>query len=221
MAHEMYFIPILLDAFDAPKPREALRQAFGQIETLGRQPGYETGYAQFREFMRLVAQDAGDRESNEIEAEVLEALALVLERPEQREELVKVLEDQPMRRQQYEQLMQALKLIMPDQHSLEVIVQRREETVAAFDMLGTGMLGRLGGISPDSYRFLLSTGRVLWEGELSSSDLLLSGRPLQLAADTGDTVAAPSREIPLLGGEVVIHVHQGIESGTLTIERMR
>ena len=66
----------------------------------------------------------------------------------------------------------------------------------------------------------LSTGRRLWEGILTRSDLLCEGRPLALAADENGLAGEPAREIAMLSGEIVVKVYRGLESGVLEIVRM-
>ncbi|MBI1390118.1 MAG: hypothetical protein GC154_16880 [bacterium] len=58
MSHELYFLPLLMKAFDEPDRKQALLQAFEEIRTLGGRPGYQDGYVQFQEFMRCSEESA-------------------------------------------------------------------------------------------------------------------------------------------------------------------
>ena len=51
MDNYLYFIPLLARALQQADSGPALKQAFAEIERLGRQPEYEQGYRQFRRFM--------------------------------------------------------------------------------------------------------------------------------------------------------------------------
>ncbi len=77
-------------------------------------------------------------------------------------------------------------------------------------------------ISPGDYSLMLDTGRLIWEGSLTNRDLIWSeafpGKPLDLAADTGATQLQPTRQESLLGGELILRVFPGLESGRLEIE---
>ncbi len=220
MAHEMYFIPILLDAFDAPDVRQALDLAFDEIQRLGCQPGYESGFNHFQEFLELVAQVQGVEAPEDLEAAALEALVAELEQPAQRGTLAELLEAYPEMRRRYERLADALDQDSESQ-SLELVVQHGEDVLGSFDVLRGGVLGRFGGVHPGYYRISLSSGRVLWDGEIAESDVIIAGRPLELAADTGEPAAEASRDISLMNGEIMMCVYPGIESGTVVIERMR
>ena len=143
--------------------------------------------------------------------------------PNNREDLAflaELLEAYPEMRQRYERLADALHQDSESQ-SLELVVQRGEDVLGSFDVLRGGVLGRLGGVHPGDHRISLSSGRVLWEGEFAESDLIIAGKPLELAADTGEPAAESSRDIPLMNGEIMMHLYPGIESGTVVIERMR
>lgn len=51
MNEELYFIPIIVEAMRQPAVEPALRDAFAQIEDLGRDPALRVGYQQYLRFM--------------------------------------------------------------------------------------------------------------------------------------------------------------------------
>ncbi len=51
MNDNMYFIAIIADALSKPDPKQAMREAFKKIHSMGQQPEYALGYRQFLEFM--------------------------------------------------------------------------------------------------------------------------------------------------------------------------
>ena len=79
----------------------------------------------------------------------------------------------------------------------------------------------MSGLVPGAYTLRMAIGRILWEGSLGRQDLEWAaahpGRPLDLAADTGDELVEPTREYSLLRGELVMKVFPGLETGTMTI----
>ena len=77
-------------------------------------------------------------------------------------------------------------------------------------------------IRPGDYNFSLGSGRLLWEVTLEDKDLHLTsaspGTNLPLAADTGEKrQPTASREMSVLGGEIVIRIFPGLESGWIEI----
>jgi len=80
--------------------------------------------------------------------------------------------------------------------------------------------GSITGIVSGRYTICLSTGRLLWEGDIHASDLCWAmafpGQPLALAADTKGTPKTPSRKESICDGLLLV-VFPGIESGELRI----
>jgi len=75
MNKDLYFIPILQRAFEAPDPSRALSGALDEIRVLGRQPELRRGYEQFLAFMTEAAQAvestvADDLGTNEAEYKI-------------------------------------------------------------------------------------------------------------------------------------------------------
>jgi hypothetical protein len=106
--------------------------------------------------------------------------------------------------------------------ALDIVVERDDKPVARRSFHVAPGKQVIGGIKTGSYLVSLDTGRVLWEGLLTEGDLVWAkafpGRPLKMAADTGEDRGQPTRQIPLLHGSVVLRVFPGIECGTLEIE---
>ena len=73
------------------------------------------------------------------------------------------------------------------------------------------------GISPAYYQIKLSTGWVIWEGELAEDELILSNEEsLPLAADTAEE--NESKKIrQLLDGELNLETIAGLEFGTIRL----
>ncbi|HUT60399.1 MAG TPA: hypothetical protein VNA25_21350 [Phycisphaerae bacterium] len=106
--------------------------------------------------------------------------------------------------------------------ALDIVVERDDKPIARRSFHAAPGKQVIGGIKTGSYLVGLDTGRVLWEGLLTEEDLIWAkafpGRPLKMAADTGEDRGQPTRQIPLLQGSVVLRVFPGIECGTLEIE---
>jgi hypothetical protein len=75
---------------------------------------------------------------------------------------------------------------------------------------------------PGFYRLSMDTGRVLWEGSLTPSDLFFThafpDQALPLAAQTDQASPRPTRELFLLDGALAIGVYAGLEGGMLELQ---
>jgi len=105
----------------------------------------------------------------------------------------------------------------------ELVLERDGEPIAAIDLLAESGSKVIAGIVPGRYALVLETGRLLWQGTLSGADLFWRearpGRPLELAADTGEPGIEPVRQIGLGEAGLIIRVFPGLEAGSLEIER--
>lgn len=105
---------------------------------------------------------------------------------------------------------------------IEIIIERNDKVVATCSFEQPSGARSVDGIAPGDYRVKLDTGRVLWEGCLAERELLWSkafpGKPLKMAADSGQPRSEPTREISLLEGTVILRVYAGVESGFMEIK---
>ena len=86
MADDLYFIPIIARALEAPDPKTAVIEAFDRIHAMGQQPQYSHGYQQFAMFLDAVAgarwKDAPERTGRLIleEVERQQSVEIIVER---------------------------------------------------------------------------------------------------------------------------------------------
>jgi len=77
-------------------------------------------------------------------------------------------------------------------------------------------------VLPGGYRIKMETGRVIWEGPITEKECIWKkaypGRPLKLAADTGEDDLLPSKTVPLLEGTILLQFYPGVGSGVLAIK---
>lgn len=189
MNRDLYFIKLLNQALASSHPRDALRDAFVEIEKLGQQPGYEKGYGQFLEFMSLVG---ADEQVEQIDPEIwrrsieewLEYTALEAPTPsmvlERNGEVVTRLQLKEKRSAQ------TVSGLTPGSYSLR---------------LDSGWI---------LWKGELSKADLIWRHAYPEE-------PLPLAAETEPASAMASREIGLLEGELVIKVTPGRSSGRMDI----
>ncbi len=179
----LFFVDMIARALRQSDPRTALRDAFGQIETMGQQPRYRRGYGQFLQLMDSVNQAQQQPTPEQLAAELLNAVG----RP------------QP----------------------IEILLHRDDQPVACCPFSQPTGVQTVGDVIPGDYSLTADTGRLLWQGHLAEEELLWSRafphRPLQMAADTGDTDQPPTRTIRLLDGTLIVNVYAGLESGSVEI----
>jgi hypothetical protein len=223
MDKALYFIGIVAEALRQPDPDGALRQAFAEIETRGRQSDYAQGYRQYQHFMSAVADARENLEALTVAvrqvilaladhrlagATAERALTIIGTRSEWlaelaalRAELAQSNRPQPL----------TLALVRSD------VVLR---TITLDPVPGRWLIAN---VVPGEYALVLGSGRVLWEGRLRERDLIwrvaFPRRPLDLAADTGEG-ATPTLMVPLLDGTLTMRVFPGLESGRIEIAAM-
>ena len=102
---------------------------------------------------------------------------------------------------------------------VELVVERDGREMGTIAAQFGARMETLSGVTPGNYVLRLATGRVVWEGTLSETQVRVAGAPLVLAADTGAPVRSPATcQESLLDGDAVLYVFPGIESGTIGIE---
>ena len=225
MDNNFDFLPLVLDALDAADPAKALAEAFGTIQRLGTLPGYEKGLAQFEQFMAEVAHHAATPSPSGTDAQIMEDILLSLatgitaETDEEQRALESLVLTQPAWRELYEHIRSDLDAVPESSGTLELVVARDqiEVGVVAFPRRGESL--RLKPITPGFYTIGLSTGRVLWKGEILAEDTAWNQafpeRAMRLAADTEGAPGKSTRTISLLGGTLIARVCPGMETGVL------
>jgi hypothetical protein len=74
MRDDMFFIPLIADAFRQPDPRAALGAAFRNIQTVGREPRFRTAIQQFVRFMASARQSLTEAASDEASLRIPDGL---------------------------------------------------------------------------------------------------------------------------------------------------
>ena len=78
MNDDLYFIPIIIEAFKQPDRSNAIKKAFEQIEQLGKLDRYSQGWRQFCLFMNETLVSAENYSTDQLQAK----LANAFKRPE-------------------------------------------------------------------------------------------------------------------------------------------
>ena len=226
MTNDLYFLPMIADALGQPEPKAALKAAIEKIKALGQYPQYERGFLQFQRFMAEVERnwERPLHKSEDYASDVVRWLALqvaggLLEGDEAKA-ILDLIGLQPRWKDEFERLCRETSeseiCRIP-----EIIIERNGEPITSISWKRLPITKEIGDLKPGLYTVRLDTGRIILEEELTREDLLWAyafpGQDLDMAADTGDTVARMTREIILLNGKLVIRVFPGIESGRLEL----
>ena len=223
MSSDLYFIPLIASTVRQQAPEDALCRAFVEIVARGQQPECENGFRQFLQFMGIAA----ERLELMDEAALRRAIVILatgggdMALPNT-DATMQVIRQNPRWKRDYEQLLV----------EVEESLNPTDFDVHLLDGNGA-LLGRvrlerdvpprtISNVAPGEYALALDTGWVIWEGTLTDQDLIWAaafpGRPLRLAADTGEAQLQPTVEESLLRGELILRVFPGLESGHLEIE---
>ncbi|GMW03600.1 MAG: hypothetical protein AMXMBFR84_47340 [Candidatus Hydrogenedentota bacterium] len=209
MNPDLYFIPLLFEAYRAENRGEAILLALEKIRTLGREEKYRNGYAQFLVFMQAVR------------GEYLKGLDVSsAEHPIDHDapiepEEIGVLDE-------YEHLFDDL-----------VFEDALKQVPVSLVLAGSGQLRRvlklsrndptasIPAITPGHYELGLSTGQIIWEAELRREHVLsgfaFSDEPIRFAADTGSLPRRASVDERLLDGEIEVRVFPGRDNATMEV----
>jgi hypothetical protein len=227
MNMDLYFVPILETALNQIDRKSALADAFRSIQQLGREPGYQKGYRQFCAFMAAVVETTGLAEFVEDGPSDIRAFQQELGL------LLRALGDEPSLvadRERFrkrvggipEHLRDLLEHVHGEARPIELRLEKEQRVVAVINIRDERESALADHLTPGCFTLSTDTNRVLWEGELSASDLLwesaFPGRPLELAADSdAASRVQPTRQISLLDGDIELLVFAGLVYGHLRI----
>jgi len=224
----LYFIPIIARALASEDSKNAMKDAFDEIQELGYRQEFKEGYRQFIEFVNTAT-----GLSEETPSEKISSLGNALSRliddlacdtfegdEEEREALITALKNIPESSAEYERISDEARAFLAPETPIEVEVLRDDKMIALVPISPDTV--PIGSILPGTYTVRLSNGRVLWEGALTKEDVIWAfafpARDLPMAAATETHQPQPARTIPLLNGELMMYVYAGLESGRIRIK---
>lgn len=230
MSNELYFIQILAGAFEKKDIPAALKESFQKIQTLGKLPEYQKGYEQFNRFIAevVVAMKRSSHDAENFSKEILKDAAIQIATGILHEDhidtttLISLIQQEPDMQKMFKALCCELAEADTKPASLSIIIEKDNDKI--FSILSEEHLPERKTINilPGHYVIRLTTGRVLWEGNLERHDLFLtdalSESDLQMAADTEDTPSQATQKLKLLDGEMLIQIFPGIACGILEIQ---
>jgi len=221
----LYFIPLIDEALSSDDSAIALREAFKRIRELGMIPEYKKGFAQFRIFMGKIfeAYAEGSPDHEQLIREAIHSLIndLVTDtyegREGEKEALIEAFRKNDKWRYEYERIKTDLVDFLAPSPPLAIEVLKDDQMIASIPVQET--LINLTNINPGQYTVRLSTGRVLWEGQLLRKHLLwleaYGDEDLQMAAKTEEDAPRPTLSELLLGGDLMMEVIPDLQSGEI------
>ena len=222
MNKNLYFIEIFNTAFQQADPKVALRNAFEQIQHLGRQKQFRDGFCNFERFMEQVSKYRKLRETDSVRQLITEIATETFSGTEkQRRAVVESIAFDSEVKAEYEKV---CRQVCRDCCKQTAVIQFFRDKLLIGEMTFSEAVGRktIGRILPGDYTLKLDTGRVVWQGNLSGQDLIwieaFGTRKLDLAAETSGIKRLPVRSETLLDGDMILRTFAGIESGTIEIE---
>jgi hypothetical protein len=226
--NDLYFIPILARALAEPDAPAAFRRAFQEIQRLGQEAGYARGLEQFERFLEAAVRHLDAQRCAWPAGAVARAILAELiaddasDTAELRRAVADVLQARPEWRAEHAALVAALGAATGTVGYPNLRVTGEGALLGIIHVEQVPGRGSISRITPGRYELAFETGRVLWADTLTQQDLVWSaafpGRPLELAADTGISRPPATRQLPLLGAELILRVFPGVESGRMEVE---
>ncbi len=208
--NELYFIPILIKAFQSENFEESIEKAIYEIEKLGEQTQYKAGLEQFKMFLNSGIVD--NQTINSID-KILVGLATdsIQLAPSKKKEVLEKIESNPELRNKYKEIVDQFGYSVP----IEIEVYKEGKLFANLSLVDDE--NELLHIEAGEYTISLNNGRVLWQGKINKEDISLDSRnqKYQMAAATEESMIKPTRKIELIKNELAVFVFAGLEFGKL------
>ena len=228
MNQDLYFVPMIARALEQADHADALGRAFAEIEELGRLPAYSRGFENFHRFMPEVRRHSASDELHQVDVESIRALLVELATDTfdgdagERQAVLDLIHSVPRLQAEYERLSSTVGPHGGKVKTTTLNLLKGAELLTRIEFDRERPRASAGRVLPGDYSLALETGRVIWEGHLAARDLLWSAafpeRALDLAADTGERPTTTTHEEHLLGGDLILRVFPGLESGRIEVE---
>ena len=228
MSNDLYFIPIIAEALEQKDTERSLKQAIERIESLGTMPQYKQGYEQFEQFMDIVNEQVQKQAPHDV-SETDKIMELIIDlatdtfegSDEDKQKALRIIKSHPPWQKEYDQLVAEIRELNQRPQGVEISVSCENEPRKSITFTKIPGSKTIENIPAGDYSISFATGRLIWKGQLSEQDLIWSqaypGKPFELAADTTERKAKPTKEISVFDGKVIIRVFAGIEGGRIEI----
>ncbi len=140
---------------------------------------------------------------------------------EDKRKALSIIRSNPQWRKEYDQLVGEIEELSQIPEGVEISVSRENKPLKSVTFLKLPGSETIDNVTPGHYNIAFATGRLIWEGELTEQDLIwvkaYPGKPFEMAADTTEREAKPTKQISAFEDQINIEVFAGIESGRMTI----
>jgi len=106
--------------------------------------------------------------------------------------------------------------------SIRIIIERDGIVIDSIIMTNLDDIKYINNIIPGLYSIKSDNDQKIWSGEFTEQHLIWNSafpeRPIELAADTGNSMAESTLKQKLFNGQIILSILPGIESGCLQIQ---
>jgi hypothetical protein len=218
---------MIAEALNKKDAEESLRKTFEQIKLLGQKTQYKQGFRQFEQFMEAVSDRAKKEKNVNWENHIVRELMIELATDTfmgsdtEKQQVQNIIQAQPQWQSEYDNLVAEIEQLHERPEGIGISLFRENELLESFTFTKFPDSKTIDNISPASYNMAFATGRIIWQGRLNEQDLIWTeafpGQALRLSADTGEPEGKSTQEYRILGGEVILRVYAGLESGRIEI----
>jgi hypothetical protein len=225
----LYFIRLLHEAFRNPDRKRAIKAAIDEIESKKKLAEYREGYRNFQAFLKAIdkyassdPEIAGSLGAEIIESKMIDILTNTFQGNEKDKQAIsELLKSDPGLLSDYEALKTEISEFLPTETLIIIEILKDGRSYASFAYEPSTKLISVKGITPGSYAIRLSTGLLLWEGQLREKELVWTKafpkEKVKAAAETKAIGRKASLSKPLLNGELTLEVFPGLESGAIQL----
>jgi hypothetical protein len=225
----LYFIRLLQEAFRNPDRKRAIKAAIDEIESKSKLAEYREGYRNFQAFLRAIdkyassePEIAGSLGAEIIESKMIDILTNIFQGNEKdKQALMKLIKTDSGLLSDYEALKTEISEFLPTETLIMIEILKDDRYYASFAYEPSTKLISVKGITPGSYTIRLSTGVLLWEGQLQEKELIWTKafpkEKVKAAAETKAIGQKASHSEPLLNGELTLEIFPGLESGAILL----
>ena len=199
--HNLYFIPLLAEAFDQEDRTAALRAAIQEIIQLGDRPEYRKGFEQFLSFLAVGREQSLDKDDlDSIKSDILQIIISNSETDRLIEELLHKMGAEP---------------------GLALELYRDKELLETRPAPTKGNEAVFKNITPGDYTIKFSNGRVIWQGTITTKDVVWKSafpdKDYKMVAAIEKEEPDCTKSVRILDGEMSLAIHAGLETGRISI----
>ncbi|MFC1607955.1 hypothetical protein ACFL47_08295 [Candidatus Latescibacterota bacterium] len=226
--NDMYYLTILQQAFQQKDPVIALRDAFREIIAKGSEPEYHEAYQRFLDWISTGIDELQTDDPELWESISKQALTSIMSSiatdtfegsDKAKNNFIKAIEANKQLRDVFRDILSSIELTKLPPH--EFVLEKDSVEFARIVFPKGEKEARLYRVVSGTYTLSHASGRFLWEGRISTSQVIWSevfpDEDYSMAADTDEVAVQTSMKVSLLDGEIVISLTPGLESATMKV----